>query len=300
MWIFASLLAALANAFWVALSQRLVRSMPSVRFTVFFHALLSLWLLPDFLWACSRAGLHGLLALPLLFWIAVILVGACQTLGVWIQGFGIRHDYYTTFAVGNSSPALVLVFAPAATRLIPGFPVENWGWGTVPGTLLVVAGVLLLVRGALHRAALLWGLLVAAVMAVMSLSIRWGTAGFRSPENDAWIVHLFTWPSMVIGTALLVPLMLRHWRPPADRTPQDRRQLWRVLLGASLLGALSTLLFNLAFLWAPSAAQPAALVRINLLFGFLLSHWLLRERGASVLRLVSGAFIALGCLLVVT
>ena len=309
-WILATLGAALANSSWIALSQRPIRAYSSTWFTLYFHIGMTLFLIPDFLYAVHLGGWAGIAGLG-----AAFLGGRGASrafrrpLGFGCKALACAMIITLTFAVSNTAPVLVLFLAPLSARVIPHFPAEQWGWGTIPGTLVIAGAVLLLLRGGMNRAALYWGGLTSLTYAVLSLGTRWGVAGAQTPENHAWIVHAFNAPQALAGTLTLCVISGRELfagrgRPPAASAPADsiasadKSLAFRYLVLASFIAAFSAFSYNLAFLYAPSAAQPSALVRVNIFFGFCMSYWLLRERDQALSRAISGALIVAGAVLV--
>ena len=303
-WILFTLASALANSSWVALSQRSVRVYSSTWFTLYFHVLVSVWLVPDFLFAVSQGGWQGIWQLGYRFWGGVLITGATQAIGIWLLGFGVKRDYYTAFALSNTAPILVMFLAPLAAVLVPGFPPEHWGRGTVPGTFLIVAAVLILAQGHNDRRAVVWGALAALAFAVYNLATRWGLTGSQTPDNSRWISHAFNAPQALAGALALVLInageILRQGAAKGQSavTPVDNRAALRNLMLASLVAAFSTIVFNLAYLCAPSATQPCSLVRVNVVFGFLIGFWLLGERDRAPIRAVSSVLILAGAVLV--
>jgi len=128
-----TLLAALFNAAWTAISKSALRDLPADRFTPLMRAGAALLLFPFFAWRFDTG-------FGAAFWFWLALAGLLETLAISVQSLGVRTDYYATFSLVNTAPFFALLIAP-------GMLGERLGAPLVRGVLLIVAGAILFFPG---------------------------------------------------------------------------------------------------------------------------------------------------------
>ncbi|MFQ5810355.1 MAG: EamA family transporter [Armatimonadota bacterium] len=260
---------ALCNALWTALSQRRVREISAISFAIAFRAWTALLLLPFFIYGFDVPR-------EPLFWAALIGSGVREGAQVVLLSAGVRRDYYAAYSMYNTAPLFIILFAP---RLLH----ESIGPWLVVGAVLIVGGGLTFYRvGGFSTHGLLCAVL-SAIGAILNKMALW---------HSTWL--FFPFLQVVIAVAVLLPWGLR------GRRREDLRATCRrpgTLLLMALLSSLAAIAYYSALQVTP-ATRVAPLWRINLLFAFLISYFILRERDDWQYRLVGGGLILVGCVLV--
>ena len=269
-WLPMVLLAAFCNALWTALSQKQLADLSAYDFTLLLRGLTTLFLLPLFL-----LDLHW--PLTATFWLATLGVGILEMLRISALAIGIRKDYYSTYALYNTSPFFTLLIVP---HLLPEriTPLLWLGAG-----LIVAGAVLFYGMGKLSLPGLFCAVAssLGAVLSKLAIS-----------ESSAFF---FTFAAFVIGLTLMA----------ASGKLIQKRDLhflcaWPIvkkILPLAFYSFIATVSYYSALELAPvSKVQP--LVRSNLLFGFLFSYFLLKETEHWRQKIMAGGVILLGCVII--
>jgi len=269
MWAVLVCISALCNALWTALSQRRVRQISAISFAIAFRAFTVLFLLPFFIQGFDVPR-------EPLFWAATIASGLREAVQVVLLSVGVRRDYYATYSMYNTAPLFIILLAP---RLLH----EHVGLWLVVGALVIVAGGLVFYRvGGLSVVGLLCAIL-SAVGAILNKMALW---------YSTWL--FFPFLQFVVASASLLPWGVRGRRGEDLRTACRRPG---TLLLMALLSSIAAVTYYCALQYTP-ATRVAPLWRINLLFAFVISYFLLREKADWQHRLTGGALILAGCILV--
>jgi len=188
------------------------------------------------------------------------------------------------FLVGTAfSKTDALQVALFATLFLREWPT----WLTLVAMLLATAGVVLLslprkagtANAGWSGVAALYGLGSGAGFAFSAVGYR--GAALQLPEVSPWLIG--AWGVLWAQTAQT--LVLGGWL--AWRTPQALRALvtaWRISLAAGAAGALASIGWFTAFALT-SAANVRTLGMVEVVFSYLVSHKLLREKLAGVEKL---------------
>ncbi len=259
------------NAAWGALSKRRLKEQSSVSFSLLFRlTVLAFLSIPAALWfEVPREGM---------FWVSVVcsgVIGAALTTFVLA---GYRQDYYSTYALRNTSPLFTWVLAVT----ILGEPINGW---VVAGTLGVVAGSIFFYRTGGFSS---YGVAAAVLVGVNSIFHKLGV-----DLSSAYIYPFFSYSVSIVA---LLAYLLVH--------PQGREKLgttfrnWRDVVPVSILAYFATICGFLAISLAP-ITWVAPVARLRLIFGFLLSYFYLKEHERWQERLIGGLLILLGALAVV-
>lgn len=267
-WIWLTLSSGVLNALWTSQIKSRVQKEGAVPFTVSMRWGVALCLLPIALWTWRDV--------PTRWWVYSALAGLLECASLWAIVRGMRSDYYSTYALSNTTPFFVGVLAP----ILLGEAMTPSLW---IGTMLVVAGALwLYYRG--HWS--WWGLLAAAIGSGSSLCSKEviGLGSFSAHSSFAF----------GLGALLMTPLAFR-----------GKNGGWSSL-GRNLLGNRGLILFSalatISFYWAVQLAplsRVSPLIRVNLIVGFFLSYFYLGEkqgwksRGFGVILLLAGIVLVI-------
>jgi drug/metabolite transporter (DMT)-like permease len=266
-WVLLTLGSGVFNAFWTAMIQKRVREDGAVPFSAAMRWGVGLCLLP--------------LAIPVWhdystrWWAASAASGLLESLGVWALARGVRKDYYGTYALSNVTPFFTAVFA-------------TWLLGEAM-TLSLALGVSFVVAGAVwlywsgHWS--WWGIASAFVLTFSGLSSKWVIAesGFAPHACFSFLVGAlaFTLVGAANGKVDARVLARNVWK-----------NRWLILFSG-----IATVCFYSALILAP-INRVSALVRVNMVVGFLLSVYMLKERKRLASRALGALLILAGLVLV--
>ncbi len=267
-WAWLTLSSGLLNALWSSQIKSRVQKEGALTFTISMRWGVALSLLPF--------ALFALKVLSAKWWFLSTLSGSLECLSLWALTRGARHDYYSTYALSNVTPIFSACWALA-------FLGETLSPTLGLGVVLVVAGALwLYYRG--HWS--WWGLLGAIFGSLSGLFSK-----MALPESGFLLHSCF---AFMVGAFLLTVGGLKG---RTTTVPAIARNVWanRILI---VLSALSTVVFYAALQMAP-LSRVSTLVRVNLVFGFLLSYFHLGEkhgwkaRGFGAILLLAGLVLVL-------
>ncbi|MBI5789463.1 MAG: EamA family transporter [Candidatus Schekmanbacteria bacterium] len=270
LWIPMVISAAVLNALWTALSQKHLTDMSSFNFTLLLRGLTTIFFFPFFL-------LDLKWPLSLTFWLAAGGAGLLEVVRIGYLAYGIRSDYYSTYAIYNTAPLFTLMMVPfilpekislllwlgVSCIVIGAFIFYGMGKLSIPGLICAITSSLsaVLSKIALNESPAIFFIFVSFAIGVFSMLFFARTIQKRD-------LH-FLW----------------HW-PIVNK-----------LLPLAFFSALATALYYMALDLAPvSKVQP--LVRANLLFGFIFSYFLLKEKDNWQKKLFAGGVIFIGCILI--
>ena len=206
-----------------------------------------------------------------------------------------QRNFVIGVAYSKTDALQVALFGALFLRELPG-------WATLLAMALATIGVVMLSlpprrdalgeRGAWTGVAALYGLASGAGFAFSAVGYR--GAALQLPDVSPWLIA--GWGVLLAQTAQ--SLLLGSWL--AVRAPQALRALvtaWKVSLVAGGMGALASLCWFTAFALT-TAANVRTLGMVEVVFSFLVSHRLLREKLAGAekfgLVLVVGGLLCMG------
>jgi drug/metabolite transporter (DMT)-like permease len=209
---------------------------------------------------------------------------ACMLLAMKQRNFIVGVAYSKTDALQ------VALFGAVLLQELPG-------WVTLAAMGLATTGVLLLSvpgkqwrqAGAWTGAAALWGLASGAGFALSAVGYR--GAALEATSSSPWLVGAWG----VLLAQALQSLLLGGWLAARDRAAlRATATAWRVSMVAGAMGALASIGWFTAFALT-SAANVRTLGMVEVVFSYLVSHRLLREK-LSVAERVGLALVAAGLL----
>lgn len=271
-WIFLVLCAAFLNALWVSQSKKVLSELPPDVFTFMFRGLSAVLLLPTFLY---DVRFH--MSFDPVFLAATAAAGFLEVLRITLQSVGVKEDFYGTFSVYNTSPLFTLLLAPAVLS-------EKISGMLVAGVVCIVIGAMTFYR--MSRRVSLIGLTCAVCSGVAAVLSK-----IAIQRSSAYI---YCFLAYFIGSAALsiVPRQYRQFQS----THGKKLQLVKIL-PIAFYSTLATLFYYLAIGMAP-VTKVNPLVRTNLIFGFFLSVFFLKEKEDLAFKAAGTFFILLGALCV--
>jgi len=266
-WAWLTIGSGVLNALWSSQIKSRVQKEGALTFALSMRWGVALGLLPF--------ALFTLKAFSLRWWCLSSVGGSLECLSVWAMTRGARKDYYSTYALSNVTPLFTSFWAVLFLNEIIGTALGF-------GILLVVAGALwLYYRG--HWS--WWGFSAAFIGSVSGLISK-----IALPESG---FLAFSSLSFLLGALALTLVGLKQKRTSAEAVSKN---IWanRNLI---VFSAVSTVIFYAALEMAP-LSRVSALVRINLVVGFLLSYFHLGEKHAWKARSFGAVLILIGLCLV--
>ncbi len=270
MWIGMVVAAAFFNALWTALSKPCLEDVSPFDFTLQFRFLTALLLLPGFL-------LFFEVPTDPLFWLATAGMGVLELTRITVFSSEIRKDYYSTYAVYNTSPLFTVFIAPF-------FLPEDI-------TYLLVLGISAIVGGAL----VFYGIrrvTIGGLFCAVAASLGGILSKFALTKSNP---YFFAFTAFFIG--LLIMSVSGYIKRGYILEKQGMKNHRATIMKLAFYSFLATTLYYLAMAQAP-VTRVNPLVRINLLFGFLLSYYYLREKEFWARKLTGGALVLTGGVLI--
>ncbi len=270
MWIIFSILAAFFNSFWTALSKRQLGELSPYHFTLLFRTITTFILLPVFL-------IDFKISNNPIFWLAVIGAGTLEVVGIYFQSRGIQKDFYSTYSLSNTTPIFTLLFAPF-------FVSEKISFILFLGVLLMVIGGM--IEYHINPRTSIYGIIRAASAAINGI-----LAKIAIQYSSGWSYPFITFTIGILIMVLVSPLREEKidWNLFKPFTKK--------LLPLSLYSAIATILYYIAVESAP-ITKVNPLIRINVLFGFVLSYYLLKENEHIGRKIIAGILIILGSIFI--
>ena len=267
-WAWLTIASGVLNALWSSQIKSRVQKEGALTFTVSMRWGVALALLPF--------ALLTLKTLSVKWWILSSLSGTMECASLWALTRGARKDYYSTYALSNTTP----FFSAFWAALILKETISSTLWMGV--FLVVIGAVWLYYRG--HWS--WWGLAAAVIGSSSGLFSK-----LALPESGFLLHSCF---AFLIGAMVLTVGGLKGGSTSVEAIA---RNVWinRVLI---IFSAVSTVVFYWALEIAP-LSRVSPLVRINLVVGFLLSYFWLGEkqgwksRGFGAVLLLCGLVLVL-------
>ncbi len=264
--------AAFFNALWTALSKPCLEEISPYDFTLLFRFLTSLLLLPGFFYFFD-------VPTDPVFWLATVGMGTLELVRITVFSSEIRKDYYSTYAIYNTSPVFTVFLAPF-------FLPEQV-------TYLLIMGILAIVGGAL----VFYGIqrvTIGGIFCAISASVGGILSKIALTKSNPFF---FAFTAFFIGVVIMGTAGYLKRGFILEKPVEKNLRL--NILKLAFFSFLATTLYYMAMHQAP-VTRVNPLVRLNLLFGFLLSYYYLREKefwprklAGGVLVLVGGFFIAI-------
>ena len=270
MWIVLTLACALSQSLWMALSKRRLQTLTPLQFMLFFRIPVVFALAPPFFMA-ERVEL------PARFWGLVLLAGAVECVRLLSFAYGTRHDYYATYTLKNTAPVFVLLLAPSMLG-------EGLTWVVYCGVACVVTGAFVYYHTGRFRVA---GMVAGVSQGLVTVLCKLGLDMAR-PQ---------VFPVLMYGASTLMLLAMESFRSGLGSTARTFRSEAKNTLPLSVLNIVAAYTYMYALYLAP-ATHFTILFRTSLVFGFLLSFFVLKEHEGWRPKLAGAAFIVFGSILI--
>lgn len=270
MWIIFVIFASFFNALWTALSKRQLGELSPFQFTLMFRAITALLLLPPFLFSFKLSSSP-------IFWLAVLGAGALEVIGIYTQSTGVKKDFYSTYSLANLSPLFTLIIAPI-------FLPEKITFMLFLGAISMVIGGVIFYQ--INPKISMSGIIRALTAALGGILAKIAI-GYSSGLSYPFITFTIGIWFMVLAS-------------PFRQEPIDWnlfKPFTKKLLPLAIYSALATLLYYLAVEMAP-ITKVNPLIRTNLFFGFILSYYLLKEKGNIKRKIFASVLIIIGAVLI--
>lgn len=252
------------------MSKKHLQDVSSAAFSLFLRTSVMLMYLPLFL-------MYFQLPSNPLFWVAAVGSGLFLALATSVFVTGVRRDYYSTYALRNTQPLFTFVLAALILHETVNLPM-------MLGVFLVTLGVLVFYRMRVFSS---YGLLAGILYGTNSVLHKVGI-DLTSPIVFPFLAFVFC--NFFLAFTVL----------SSERRRESLKKLWSnrwhilfislMSFGASLTG-----------FWAVSleeVSKVTAAGRLNLLFGFILSYFLLKETKDWKYRILGGLFILIGTVVI--
>ena len=270
MWIALSITCALANALWTALAKPIVQQMSPLRVTLIMRALVAALLIVPF---AARPEFPSSLGV----WLLVIAIGLLNGARWVVILHGVKRDYFSTYGMYNTAPLFTLLLAPT---MLP----ERFGAGVWLGVLAIIAGGAVFYRTSRFSAC---GLAGAGLTAAVNILFKRGM-DFMSPLSLLFLTQLSITGVLAVSYLIVEGTAGREARWGADV---------RRIAPLAAIVVVSALAFTYA-LSLDTATRVTAVARVNLVFGFLLSYLMLREKWEWQWKLAGTGLIVAGTIAV--
>jgi drug/metabolite transporter (DMT)-like permease len=266
MWVALCTAAAFGNALWTALSKSVVQQTPPLRMMLLFRIVQSGIFLAPFIVIRGLPTTAG-------FWLLIAAIGVLQA-GRWVIILrGVKRDYFSAYGMYNTAPLFVLLLAPTT---LP----ERFGSVVWIGVVLIVVGGILFYHTSRVSVYGLAGAIMTAVDNILSKHV----VNQVSP-----LVFLFLMSvSSAVILAIAYPFVHRP-RPAPARWWDEVRHIAPLAIISAAAGV-----FFFHALWLDTATRATAVLRTNLIFGFLLSYLMLKEKADWQYKLSGTALILVG------
>lgn len=271
-WMITAVLAGFFNAFWTALSKPILKNLLARDFTLIFRFLTCLFFLPFAIWQWTWP-------VSLKWWGITMIAGLLEGGRIWLLTLGVKKDYYSTYAFYNLSPFFMVLAAPffLGERITPLL---------TTGGFFITLGAFLFYRMGRWS----WPGLIGAFLSTISALLSKTALAEVSP-------FFFSFWIFGIGAFVLIPLE-DHGKSSGAKPSIQRFEKWKKIVPVAFWSFVASLLFYFALKYAP-ASKVNPLFRANLLFGFLLSYFMLKEKTDWKEKALGGGFILLGMGMVV-
>ncbi len=269
-WIVLVLLFSFFNAWWTALTQKKEKSLSPMQFTIMFRFFTILFLMPFFL-----LNIHNI-KLSYNFLLFAFLYAVVEALRTTFIVKGAEEDYYATYAFVNTSPIFTLMIAYAGS-------LESINTAVIAGTVITVTGGFLFYKiGRFSK----WGLMVSVISGAGSVVAKLGVQ-----YSDGLSFSVVSFIILVIQFTI-IEFIVRE-----EIVFNKLKANIKTIIKPAFLSSIGTY-FYFKSLEIGEITRIASLSRINLIFGFIFSYFMLKEIKDWKMKLAGGTLILLGVVIV--
>lgn len=270
MWFIYIIATSFFNALWTALTKNKDKDLSPTQFTAIFRFYTVIFLIPIF-FIEFKAEFFTLN----LFYYAFLyaLVEGLRTVFI-VKGS--EKDYYSTYAFVNTSPIFTVLFVPLAVD-------EKISMMLIAGTIIIITGGFLFYKIGKFS---WWGLMVALISGAGGIVAK---KGVEASSGISFSVVSFT---LLVFKFYIFDMCI------------NKKDIFYKMLNKSktifypaLFSAIGTWFYFKALETGP-ISKIAPLQRLNLIFGFFMSYFLLKEKSNWKIKFAGGIFILIGGILV--
>ncbi len=269
-WIILVIGASLCNAVWTSLTKNKDKNLSPLQFTLMFRFYTGLFLIPIFFVKFKKSFIN------IEFITLIILYALVEGLRTAFIVKGAEKDYYSTFAFVNTSPIFTLILAPFALQ-------ERISFVLIFGTVTIIVGAFLFYKIGKFS---WWGLSVAFISGIGSLIAKKGVEISNGLSFSVLTFFILVLNLFVIDTFINKKEIIGKFGKQSKK-----------IMTPAFFSALGTAMYFSALETGP-ISKIAPLLRLNLIFGFFMSYFFLKEIQNWKTKFIGGIFILSGGVLV--
>ena len=273
MWVILVILAAFFNALWSSLTKNKDESISAFDFTVLFRLYTVFMIAPFALyyikWSYFKEPMFIMMAIG---------YAVAEGLRTIFMVKGAEEDYYATYAFVNMSPVIPLLFAPFISD-------EKLTVFIIAGTLVTILGGFVFYRmGKFSK----WGM---AIAIIGGIGIIISKEGVKCSDGISFPFVSFIFSVLIFSGA-------KYFKTGHNVLAGTVKNLKnKRIMMPSFFSTIATMTYFTSLNMAPMT-KVAPLMRFNLLFGFLLSYFMLKEITDWKSKLFGGCLIIAGGVMV--
>ena len=272
MWFLYAILGAFFNALWTSMTKKRSGEISALNFTIMFRLITGAILLPLVI---LRWGEFDWSYKLFFFAITYALIEGIRTT-VIVKGA--RLDYYSTYAIVNTSPIITLIFSPLLIKS------ETITLGILFGTVMIITGGFLFYKlGKVN----IWSVMAAFLSGIGSIVAKLGTEEANGINfavlSFIFLVGIFSLGEYILYKKNIIKVIKTNIKS---------------VVKPAFFSAIATGFYFTA-LESGGVTKVAPVMRFNLIFGFVISYFFLREKSNIKMRIFGGLFILCGGILVV-
>lgn len=273
LWVVLVISASFFNALWTSLTTNKDEEMSAVDFTVLFRLYTVIMMTPFAFFYLKWSHFKNLTFLAMA--LAYALAEGLRTIFI-VKGA--KEDYYATYAFVNMSPIVPLLVAPL-------FSNESLTFYVIAGTIVTIMGGLMFYK---MGKVTMTGIYVAVIGGVGIIVSKIGV------ENGNGVSFPFVSFIMSVVVFTLIKYFMRG-KNILESSIENLKN--RKIMLPAFFSSIATVTYFTSLNMAPMT-KVAPLMRFNLLFGFLLSYFMLKEVKDWKGKIIGGSLVLLGGVLV--
>lgn len=273
-WIFLTIMSAFLNAVWTSMTAKKDENLSSSQFTILFRFLTVVFLIPIFIFVLKTEHLNGW------FFFFAFVYAIIEGLRTIFIVKGSQEDYYATYAFVNMSPIFTLLFTPL---ILAGRSSEKINMIIIIGTFCTIIGGFLFYRiGKFSK----WGLIVAFIGGLGVIVAKLGV------EKTNGITF-----SVISFFMLTIVFSISDYMKSKRIIIFETAKYLKSVAAPAFVSSIATLTYFMALESGP-VTKVANLLRTNLIFGFILSYFVLKEIKDWRMKALGAGLILLGGVIV--
>lgn len=270
-WLIFAVVASFFNALWTSLTKKKSKNLSSMQFTILFRFMTAFILLPYFIIKFKSSYInYNFLFLACLY--AII-----EGLRTAVIVKGAEKDYYSTYAFVNTSPIITLILVPFFIKI------EIINIWLIAGVIMIISGAFMFYK--IGRVSV-WCILASVLSGIGSIVAK---NGVKASDGISFAVISFF--ALVINFGIIEYIKLKN------EFFEKIKKEWKTVLKPAFFSAIATAFYFIALETGP-ITKVSSIMRMNLIFGFLLSYFVLKEKENFLMKMFGGICILIGGVLV--